>query len=279
MVHISSDSTCDLPRDLIERYGIEIIPLYIQMGNKSLRDGAECTREDIFSYYEKTGQLCGTAAVTIGDYLDAFGEALKTSDEIVHFTISSDMSACYQNAVEAAAEFGGRVRVIDSRSLSTGIGLLAMDAAELAPEGRSAGEIQTLIDEKKARVNVSFVIDTLEYLYKGGRCSGVAALGANLLKLKPCIEVVGGLMTVGKKYRGSMEKCLETYVTERLDNGREADRRRIFVTDSGVGDQILERVTELLRERGFREILYSKSGGTISSHCGPGTLGILYYNL
>lgn len=277
-VFVGSDSTCDLTAELIGQYGVGITPLYIQIDDRSLRDGLECSAQDIFDHYARTKKLCGTAAATIGDYLDFFTEALRTHDEVVHFTISSDMSACCQNAVEAAGEFGGRVRVIDSRNLSTGIGHLVLDAAIMAREGKSAAEIEAEMLRLREKLNVSFVIDTLEYLHKGGRCSGVAALGANLLRLKPCIEVVDGAMQVGKKYRGSLDRCIDSYVRERLGDGASADKRRIFITDSGVSDAIVENVRAYLESLGFREILHTRAGSTISSHCGPGTLGILYYN-
>ncbi|MBQ7736234.1 MAG: DegV family protein [Oscillospiraceae bacterium] len=277
-VYISSDSTCDLTAELVKAYGIGITPLYIQMGDESLRDGVECTPQDIFAYYDRTRKLCSTAAVTIGDYMDFFGAALKSCGEVVHFTISSEMSSCYQNAVDAAEGFGGRVRVVDSRNLSTGIGLLVLMAAELARQGRTAVEIEAAVNEKKEKLNVSFVIDTLEYLHKGGRCSGVAALGANLLKLKPCIEVGGGVMSVGKKYRGSQDKCIEAYVKERIGDGSAAEKDRIFITDSGVSDEIVAKTEAYLREQGFKEILHTRAGSSISGHCGPGTLGVLFFN-
>ena len=168
-IRISADSTCDLTSELIEQYDVKIAPLYILMDDRALRDGIECTREDIFAYTSRTGKLCGTAAVSIADYLDFFGEELKTHDQIVHFTISSDMSACFQNACDAAEEFPGRVFVVDSRNLSTGIGHLVIDGALLAREGKSGEEIQAILDERREKLNVSFVIDTLEYLRKGGR--------------------------------------------------------------------------------------------------------------
>ena len=221
-IRISADSTCDLTSELIEQYDVKIAPLYILMDDRALRDGIECTREDIFAYTSRTGKLCGTAAVSIADYLDFFGEELKTHDQIVHFTISSDMSACFQNACDAAEEFPGRVFVVDSRNLSTGIGHLVIDGALLAREGKSGEEIQAILDERREKLNVSFVIDTLEYLRKGGRCSTVAALGANLLKLKPCIEVHEGKMSVAKKYRGTLAKAIESYVTDRIKEGEDS---------------------------------------------------------
>jgi len=277
-VCICADSTCDLTPELTAQYGVVITPLYISMGDDSRRDGEDCRAEDIFDYYRRTKKLCTTAAVTIGDYIDVFSRELKTHDEIVHFTISSDMSACYQNAVDAAREFDGRVYVVDSRNLSTGIGQLVLDAAIMAREGRSGGEIFADMEQRKEKLNVSFVIDTLEYLHKGGRCSGVAALGANLLRLKPVIEVNGGVMGVGKKYRGTLDKCVTAYVAERIGDGTGADRRRIFITDSGVSEELVAAVRDILERAGFREILHTRTGGTVSSHCGPGTLGILYYD-
>ena len=278
-VYVSADSTCDLSPALVAEYGVGITPLYIQRGEESLRDGVDCTARDIFEYTDRTGKLCGTAAVTIADYQDWFGARLAEADELVHFTISSEMSACYQNAVAAAGDFPGRVFVVDSRNLSTGIGHLVLDAVLLAREGKSAAEIKTILDQRKEKLNVSFVLDTLRYLHKGGRCSGVAALGANVLKLRPCIEVHDGVMTVGKKYRGSMEKCLEAYVRERIEGRDDIDYRRIFITDSGVTEEIRVMLENLLRSLGpFEEIHHTQAGGTISSHCGPACLGILYYN-
>ena len=278
-IRITADSTCDLTQELVDAYDIRIIPLYILMDDKSLRDGVECTREDIFAYTERTGELCGTAAVSIADYLEIFEEELREHDQIVHFTISSDMSACYQNACDAAAEFGGRVFVVDSRNLSTGIGHLVLDAAILAREGKTGEEIKAILDERREKLNVSFVLDTLEFLRKGGRCSAVAALGANLLKLKPCIEVHNGAMGVAKKYRGTLAKAIENYVTDRIRDNESVDHRRIFITDSGVDPEIVETVTKLLQEYGpFDEVYHTLAGSTISGHCGPGCLGILYYN-
>jgi len=278
-VHVSSDSTCDLSGALIEKYGIGITPLYIVMGENSLKDGLECTPADIFAAVERTGQLCSTAAVSVADYTDYFGEKLKEYDELVHFTISSEMSACYQNACLAAEEFAGRVFVVDSRNLSTGIGHLVLCAAELAAEGKSGAEIKAAVDEKKAKLNVSFVLETLNYIHKGGRCSAVAALGANLLGLKPCIEVRDGKMGVGKKYRGSLKKALSAYVRDRLADTETLDLSRIFVTHSAADDGIAQEVASLVKELApFEEVLITTAGSTISNHCGPNCLGILYYN-
>jgi len=278
-IRISADSTCDLSPAILEKYNIGILPLYIIFGSESRRDGIDCTREDIFAHVKETGKLCSTAAVTVGDYQDWFAKELEGHEELVHFTISSDMSACYQNACLAAAEFPGRVHVVDARNLSTGIGHLAIDAALLAAEGKTGAEIKAILDEKKKKLNVSFVLETLDYLHKGGRCSTVAALGANLLGLKPCIEVHDGAMGVGKKYRGRMEKVYAEYIRDRLSDRDDVDYSRIFVTDSGLAPGMAETLVELVRSLGpFEEVIHTDAQSTICNHCGPGCMGILYYN-
>jgi DegV family protein with EDD domain len=189
------------------------------------------------------------------------------------------MSACYQNACLAAEEFAGRVHVVDSRNLSTGIGQLVLSAAELAAAGKSGAEIKAAVDEKKEKLNVSFVLETLSYLHKGGRCSAVAALGANILGLKPCIEVHQGKMGVGKKYRGKMEKVYEEYIRDRLVGHDDIDYSRIFLTDSGLAPGEAERLVALIRElTPFQEVIHTDAQSTICNHCGPGCMGILYYN-
>ena len=278
-IRVSADSTCDLSPEIIAKYNIGILPLYIIFGDESRRDGIDCTREDIFAHVKETGKLCSTAAVTVGDYQDWFAQGLQDHDQVVHFTISSDMSACYQNACLAAEEFEGRVFVVDARNLSTGIGHLAINAAELAAEGKTGAEIKAILDEKKNKLNVSFVLETLTYLHKGGRCSAVAALGANILGLKPCIEVHQGKMGVGKKYRGKMEKVYEEYIRDRLLGHEDIDYKRIFVTDSGLAPGEAEKLVALIRElTPFEEVLHTDAQSTICNHCGPGCMGILYYN-
>ena len=278
-IYVSADSTCDLSPAILEKYNIGIMPLYIIFGDESRRDGIDCTREDIFAHVKETGKLCSTAAVTVGDYEDLFAKALESHDEVVHFTISSDMSACYQNACLAAEEFEGRVFVVDARNLSTGIGHLAINAAELAAEGKTGAEIKAILDEKKAKLNVSFVLETLNFLHKGGRCSAVAALGANILGLKPCIEVHDGKMGVGKKYRGKMDKVYEEYIRDRLVGHDDIDYKRIFITDSGLAPGMAEKLETLIRElTPFEEVIHTDAQSTICNHCGPGCMGVLYFN-
>ena len=279
-VSVSADSTCDLTRELTDKYDIAITPLYIIKNGKSFADGLEIQPEDIYSHVSAGGEICSTAAVSVADYLDFFSKRLEKCDEIVHLHISSDMSACWQNACIAARELG-HVYPVDSRNLSTGIGHLVLDAAELAGQGMSGAEISAELERRREKLDVSFVVDTLAYLRRGGRCSALAAMGANLLSLKPCIEVRNGRMGVGRKFRASMEKCLTDYVRVRLENREDIDTRRVFITDSGgIGDEtrsLVER--EVLKYQPFREVLHTRAGCTVSSHCGPGTLGILYYHL
>lgn len=279
-IKVSADSTCDLSPELIEKYHIGITPLYIIKDGRALKDGVEIRPQDIFEYVGSGKGVCSTAAVSVGDYMEFFGEALKTHDAVVHLTISSDMSACFQNAMQAAEEFPGRVFPVDARNLSTGIGHLVLTAAELADSGMDAADIQKELIARRDKLDVSFVLNTLTYLHKGGRCSGVAALGANLLGLKPCIEVRGGVMGVGKKYRGNLKKCMVAYVNDRLAGRDDLDYRRIFITHTAELDpEIFQAVKTAVEATGpWEEILETTAGGTISNHCGPSCLGILYYH-
>lgn len=278
-VKISADSTCDLTQELIEKYDIGITPLYIVKDGEAYKDGLELQPKDIYDRVSAGGEICSTAAVSVSDYMEYFTERLKTCDAIVHMHISSDMSACYQNACIAAQELGN-VYPVDSRNLSTGIGHLVLDACEMAEKGMDAQEIRDELNRRREKLDVSFVVDTLAYLRKGGRCSALAAMGANLLSLKPCIEVRDGKMGVGKKYRGNIEKCLLQYVRERLEGRTDVDTRRIFITDSdGLSDETRELVeAEVRKYQSFEQVIHTRAGCTISNHCGPGTLGILYYH-
>ena len=277
-IRISADSTCDLSPELIEQYDVAITPLYIRLGEKDFKDSIEVTREDIFSYVEKTKSIPKTAAVNVGDYVELFKKAKEEGyDGVVHFTISSDMSSCYQNACLAAQGFEN-VYIVDSRTLSSGIGHLVLDACILRDEGKSAKEIFEILDERKNKLDVSFVIDTLRYLALGGRCNSLLAFGANLLNIKPSIQVKDGKMGVDKKYRCSLERAVVRYVNDKLADKDSLDLRRIFITDSGVSDDIFNAVRDaVLKNAPFVEVLHTRAGCTVSSHCGPGTIGILFY--
>lgn len=279
-IKISADSTCDLSPDLIARYDIGISPLYIVRDGESLVDGVDITPDEIYAHVETGGSMCSTAAVSVYDYVEFFRKELESADAVVHFHISGDMSACYQNACIAAAEVGN-VYPVDARNLSTGIGLLVLEAAELARKGElTAQEIQQRMNQRRELLDVSFVVEQLGYLRKGGRCSSVAALGANMLSLRPCIQVKDGKMGVGKKYRGAYQKCLLQYVKERLEGRDDIDPHRIFITESGgfTPEEVAEVEAAVRGYQPFEEVLHTRAGCTVSNHCGPRTLGILYFH-
>ncbi len=273
---ITTDSTCDLSLKLIEQYKIEIVPLSIQIGEKSLKDGLEISAQQVVDSYEKTGILAKTAAVSIGEYIEVFRKWRKQGYHVIHINISSEFSSCHQNAILAAEEIGG-VTVLDSRNLSTGQGHIVIKAAKMAEEGKSPDEIKSFMEHYVNKVDASFLLDTLTYLHKGGRCSAVAALGANLIKLKPCIEVKNGKMSVGKKYRGDLAKCYRQYIKDRLSQIESLEDELIFVTHSPCEQKIIDTaIGEVTKYNYFKDIELTTAGCTITSHCGPNTLGILY---
>lgn len=273
---ISSDSTCDLSPELKEKYGISIIPLGVTLGTNVYRDGVDITPDDIYAHHAKTGELPKTTATNVGEGIEYFEELTKDGDAVIHFTISSTMSSTYNNSCMAADDFDN-VYVIDAQNLSTGSGLLVLAAAEMAQSGMEATAIVEKIEALRSCVDASFVIDSLEYLHKGGRCSALAMLGANLLKLKPCIEVKEGSMGVGKKYRGMYGRVLSEYVDERLQNVDDIDTSRVFVTHAGCDPEIVNAVVEQVKAKGiFKEVLLTRAGCTVSSHCGANTLGVLF---
>ena len=273
---ISSDSTCDLSKELVDRYQIRIQPMGISLGDQMYRDGVDITPDMIYAHHEKTGQLPKTSAINVVEDLEYFEELTKDGSAVIHFTISSSMSSTYNNACVAAQEFEN-VYVVDAKNLSTGSGLLVLAAAEMAQEGMEAQQIVEKLNDLADRVDASFVVDNLEYLVKGGRCSALAAIGANLLQLKPCISVKNGAMGVGKKYRGKFEKVLLTYVADRLADAEDICLDRVFVTHAGCDPKVVESVAEAVKNTlPFREILVTRAGCTVSSHCGANTLGVLF---
>ena len=276
-IKVTCDSTCDLTKEIYEQYDIHVIGLGVNMGDDFRRDGVNVTAQELFEYVEKSGQLPKTSAINVGEYEEVFEQYVREGYEVVHINLSSALSTSHQSAC-IAAQSVGNVYVVDSRSLSTGSGHLVMLAAELAQQGCSGAEIQEILDQKKQKLDVSFVLQTLEYLHKGGRCSGVAAFGANLMKLRPEIQVVDGSMHVGKKYRGTMEKTILAYVKGRLQGLTDVDTSRIFITHTYVPQEIVEKVRQLVLElHPFQEVIETKAGCTISSHCGPNCLGVLFF--
>lgn len=273
---ISSDSTTDLSPELKERYKVRTIPLGVTLGGKTFRDGIDITPDEIYANHDKTGELPKTTAANVGECADYFAELTKEGKAVIHFTISSDMSSTYSNACIAASDYDN-VYVIDSKNLSTGGGLLVIAAAEMAYNGMGAEEIAKKCTELTDCVDASFVIDSLEYLYKGGRCSALSMLGANLLKLKPCIEVRNGVMGVGKKYRGKYKEVILQYVDDILLNSEDIDESRVFITHAGCSDEIVNAVLERVKGHNiFKEIFVTRAGCTVSSHCGANTLGVLF---
>ncbi|NLO48434.1 MAG: DegV family protein [Clostridiales bacterium] len=274
---ITADSTCDLSAQLVEKYDIRIVPLQIVMAGKPYKDGLEITPKEIFQYVESGKGICQTTAVNVEEYAEVFRQELSRYDAVVHLNIGSGFSACYQNACIAAEEFQN-VYVVDSKNLSTGMGHLVLDAALMAQSGAEPEKIKDAMDEAAGKLEASFVINSLKYLHKGGRCSAVAALGANLLQLKPCIEVIDGKMDVGKKYRGSFEKVIRQYVEDRLKDRTDIDDKRIFITSTCSDRQLLDTVKALVVGFvEFKEVIETFAGCTVSNHCGPDTLGILFY--
>lgn len=279
-VRIFADSVCDLPKDICEQRGIEILPLVVNLGEKSLHDMVDVTPDDIYDYYRSTKKLPTTSAPSPDDYRQIWEKTLsETDDEIVHFTLSKTMSCSHSSAVLQAEETNGRVFVIDSQNLSTGIALAVLYAQDLADQGASAKELVEKVNEMLPKVRASFVVCTTEFLWKGGRCSGIQALGANVLGIKPSIEVADGKMHPGKKYRGSFDKALSAYAEDILSGKTNLDYTRVFITHSGVDNEdILNKMKAKLQELqpNFKEIICNRAGCTISSHCGPNTLGILF---
>ena len=275
-IKITSDSTCDLSHELLKKYNITMLPLTVIKDNKPYADAVDITPADIFSHVEAGGELCTTAAMNIGEYADFFEKFASDYDYLIHVTIGSGFSSCYQNACLAAEEFDN-VYIIDSQNLSSGQGLVVLKAAELAQTCTDIDSIMAQAREFTTKVEASFLIDQLKYMVKGGRCSTAAALGANLLGLKPCIEVKDGKMAVVKKYRGNYAKCLATYVKDRLNGRDDLDNNILFVTNSPVTDECHKAVNEAIAQYGnFQNIYHTDAGCTVSCHCGPGTLGILF---
>lgn len=277
-VMITADSTCDLSEELLSRYNVKILPLTILLGEDSFLDGAHYTPADMYSRYRADGTLPKTAAPSLQQINEFFAPILAQGYEIVHLDISSELSSTCNNARIVSAELEG-IYVVDSRMLSTGVGLLVIEGAECRDKGMSAAEIAEHLTALTEKVDTSFVLDTLEYMWKGGRCSGVAALGANLLKLKPALEMKDGKLGVYKKYRGSINSVYKQYITERL-SGKKVRPGHVFITESGEIDQsVIDELEALVRQLiPVKEIHHTIAGCTVSSHCGPKTLGVLFIN-
>ena len=276
-IHFSADSTCDVSPEFLARYPVEILPLAVELEGKFYRDGVDLTPDTIISRVNAGAALPKTSAINVEEYREAFTRALETSDAVIHFNISSDFSSCHQNACIAAE--GLNVWCIDSRNLSTGITMLLAEGFDRAEAGMEPGQIAKELRARVDRVDVSFIVDRLDYLYKGGRCSALAMLGANMLHIRPCIEVKDGKMGVCRKYRGTYERCLRQYIADRMRSKDDVKPRRIFLTHTGVAAQAVQAVREMvLQEVPFAEVYEVRAGCSITSHCGENTFGIIMYH-
>ncbi len=279
MVKIISDSTCDLSPELVKRYEIDILPLHILLGEKEYRDGKDITPDEIFAWSDEHKTTPKTSAPSLADAVEILRPYVEQKREVICFSISSSMSTS-GNVMRLAAEeleAADLVTVIDSANLSTGIGLLVIEAAVMAQAGKSAAEITSVIEELKPKVRASFVVDTLTYLYRGGRCNAAAAMAGSVLRLHPKIVVENGAMDASKKYRGKLKSVIMSYVKDMEENLKNARPDRVFITHSGCDRAVVEEVRTYLQSLGiFQEILETRAGGVVSSHCGPGTLGVLF---
>ncbi len=276
-IKITSDSTCDLSGDLIQKYGIGIFPLTVILGDKSYKDG-EIAPQDIFTFVKENNVLPKTAAGTSEEYAEFFTRNLDGFNALIHFNISSQASSSYSAACIAAKQFGGKVQVIDSLALSTGQGLLVLKACDLANQGLSAEEVAERVNALRSKVNTSFVPDALDYLHKGGRCSLAALIGAKVLKLHPMIcENEQGQLIAKKKYIGGMPRCIKTYAADLKEAYPTYDKTRCFITHSSADRELVELAKGLVAENfGFDEVLETVAGSIVTSHCGRNTLGILF---
>lgn len=279
MVKIMADSTCDLSKELLEQYDISILPLHILLGEEEYTDGGSISPEELYAWSDENKTTPKTSAAGFMDAVELLRPHVEAGEEVVFFTISSQMSTTY-NVVRLAAEeleAEDRVFVIDSANLSTGIGHLVIEAALAAQEGKHGAEIASYVEALREKVRASFVVDTLTYLHRGGRCSAVAAMAGGMLRLHPKIVVENGKMDASKKYRGKMDAVIKSYVKDLEEDMRQAKKDRVFITHSGCAPELVEQIRKMVEELGiFEEILITRAGCVISSHCGPGTLGVLY---
>lgn len=276
-IKITADSTCDLGEELTKKYGVAIMPLSVILGDRISRDGVDITPQDIFEYVAQSGVLPKTSAPSVEDYTEFFACHLKEADRVIHFNISSKASASYNNAQYAAKAFRNKVFVVDSAALSTGQGLLVLKACDLAAAGESADKIVKKIQSLLPKVNTSFVPDALDYLHKGGRCSLASLMGAKVLKLHPLISMKEGQLYAKKKYMGGLERCLRNYVNDLAQEYPRYDPTRCFITHSNCEPEVVAKVRAQVSEIfAFDEILETKAGCVVTSHCGKNTLGVLF---
>lgn len=276
-IRVFSDSTCDLPTSLREEHQIGIVPLYVTFGEDAYRDGVEMHPIKLYQKVDETGSLPKTSAPSPGDFIQAFAPAIEAGDDIIYIGLSSGLSSTCQNARIAADEFPeGRIRVVDSLNLSTGIGQLVMKAVRAAEAGKSLAEIEQLVISAREKVETEFIIDTLDYLYKGGRCSALQNFFGSLFKIRPVVKVVNGKMILASKIRGKREKSLDQLLQNALNLKDEMDNEIIFVTHSLADEEAVQVQAVLQRETNAKQVIVSETGCVIASHCGPQTVGIVF---
>jgi len=276
-IALSAETTVDVQQDLLDFYSISTVPYTLMFGDKAQFDGV-VVGEDLFKFTEATGKLAKTSCVNLTQFQEHFKKLLAKADYVIHFSLSSEMSASYSNAVQASKDYPGKVFVIDSRTLSTGIALQCIYAKKLIDAGKDVNEVVRLVKERIPATQASFGLEAVNYLYKGGRCSAMAALGANILHIRPQIIVKEGKMISGKKFRGPMEKWVMDYVETTLQEFNNPDYEEVFITYSSAPKEVVDLVRERLKKAGFKHIMNTYASGTVSCHCGPHTLGILYFN-
>lgn len=277
---VTTDSTSDLPKELVEKYNIGVMPLNVNLGDDTFEDGIDIGPEKIFNYVDTTGILPKTGARSALAYQEFFEKQMKdlNADALIHISLSSELSSSYENALMASQELQN-VKVLDSMSLSTGCALLVLSAIDKINEGKDLRTIYLELQEERNRVQASFVINNLKYLYKGGRCSALAMFGANVLRIKPKIKLASGKMIVDKKYMGKYEQVLINYVKDLLKDYQNVDKKRVFITFTTKNDEINAQIEQILKDYGFEEIIQNYAGSTIASHCGRDTLGVLFITL
>lgn len=278
-IQITADSTIDLTPELYEKYNIKVIPFVVTLGEKTYYDGVDITPQDIFEHVAKTKELPKTGARSPEDLKDFFNSFTDKGYEVIHVGIGSKLSSGYEYAKVVEKE-NPKVHVVDTTTLSSGSGLIAIYASELASSGKySPEQIVDMINKRTPYTQSSFVVEKLNYLYKGGRCSALALFGANLLRIKPTLQLKDGVIVVGKKYMGGLVGALRRYVVDELNTFNNPDHTRIMITYTTATEEMLKVVREELEKYGkFKEIIETKAGSVITSHCGEHTLGILYLN-
>lgn len=274
-IGISADSICDLSPELLEKYAVHLMPMVITLDDQEFEDGININQDQLFEFTEKTGRLPKTSARSSYEYIEHFEKLLQEYDHIIHFSISFKISSTGNNAVVASKEIGdNKVTVIDTKSLTTGAGFLTISCAEKIKAGEKLEDIVAELEQEKEKIQASFLVDTLKFLHKGGRCSSLALLGANLLKIKPRISLVDGEMKVTKKYIGNIEVSLIKYMNDLLKECP-PNKKRAFITYSSFMP-VANEIEQKLKEFGFKEVIQTLAGPTICTHCGKKTLGIIY---